>query len=35
MKTISTITIFLLLQSASPLATKLRHFLQKRLIAHF
>ena len=35
MKTLSTMTILLLLQSSSPLAKKIRYFFQKRLISHF
>jgi len=35
MKTFSTMAVVLLLQSSSPLATKLRYTLQKRLLNHF
>jgi hypothetical protein len=35
MKTVSTVTIFILLQSSSPLMNNFRRKLQKRLIQYF
>jgi len=35
MKKISSTVVYLLLQSSSPKATKVRHYLQNRLISHF
>jgi len=35
MKTLSTITVLLLLQSSSPVAQKMRYFIQSRMISFF
>jgi hypothetical protein len=35
MKTITSFTILVLLQSASPFATKIRQNIQKKMIHHF
>jgi len=35
MKTLSTITVLLLLQSSSPFLANIRRKLQKKLISHF